>query len=133
MTEVADPVTRFNNADADEGWATLTVDPAPMEKLFQSMTALGLDCVMVRVLAGPGVMLARPAVTRPPVGKLWAEAPAVRVMRAATATTDRQNQRLRFAPSGRVAASLRLWAAFSVPAPPLASSGVLIMEGSELG
>ena len=67
MADGAVPVTRFSAIAFESGWMNWTVLPRPIEKLVQSMIALGV--LWVRTMAAPDrVLLSVPARTVAPVG-----------------------------------------------------------------
>ena len=72
MIWVASPAaTRFKMVELALGWSNRTVAAEPTSKLSQLMTAAELLCLTVR-LAPAAEMVAVPAATCPPVGKVFA-------------------------------------------------------------
>ena len=71
MAEASGPSTRLRATDSRPGWTKTTLLSRPMEKVCQLMATRGVVWLTVRV-APPDWMVAPPAVTAPPVGKVWA-------------------------------------------------------------
>src|SRR5947209_6914643 len=70
MVDGVAPVTRFSVADAALGWLKLTVPPLPTENESQLRIARALDWLMLRVPGFGALIVALPAVTELPVGKV---------------------------------------------------------------
>ena len=87
MLEGVEPVTRFSVAEEALGCWKVTLPPCPTEKLFQSIIARPVVCWMVSALFARCVIMAVPAVTEAPFGKVCARAGKALTTAATRATT----------------------------------------------
>ena len=96
IADASGPSTRFRATELLLGCTKTTLPPWPMEKLCQLIAVFRVDWLIV-IVPGPVVMVASPATTDPPVGRVWAWATVPRPITAQAAKPARQVEAARSA------------------------------------